>query len=117
MNGLLRNLRKSKDRSEQYQMRSSLKNLRKDLKERERKAVQEVLDRAQVIVCTNTVAADKRLDRRPGTAEGSGVAPFDVVVIDEAGQALEASCWIPILRGKKLVLAGGLLPLLHFHLL
>jgi len=31
---------------------------------------------------------------------------FDVVIIDEAAQALEASCWIPILKGKRLVLAG-----------
>lgn len=31
---------------------------------------------------------------------------YDTVVIDEAGQAIEPACWIPILKGKKLVLAG-----------
>jgi ATP-dependent RNA/DNA helicase IGHMBP2 len=31
---------------------------------------------------------------------------FDTVVIDEAGQALEPACWIPILRAKKVVFAG-----------
>ena len=31
---------------------------------------------------------------------------FDLTVIDEAAQALEASCWIPILKSKRLVLAG-----------
>jgi ATP-dependent RNA/DNA helicase IGHMBP2 len=31
---------------------------------------------------------------------------YDTVVIDEAGQALETACWIPILKGKKVVLAG-----------
>ena len=31
---------------------------------------------------------------------------YNTVVIDEAGQALEPACWIPILKGKKLVLAG-----------
>ncbi len=31
---------------------------------------------------------------------------FDVAVIDEAGQALEPACWIPILKSKKVVLAG-----------
>jgi ATP-dependent RNA/DNA helicase IGHMBP2 len=31
---------------------------------------------------------------------------FGTVVIDEAGQALEPACWIPILKAKKVVLAG-----------
>jgi len=31
---------------------------------------------------------------------------FDVVVIDEAAQALEVACWIPLMLGKKAVLAG-----------
>jgi len=31
---------------------------------------------------------------------------FDVVIIDEATQALEAVCWIPIFKAKKLILAG-----------
>lgn len=31
---------------------------------------------------------------------------FQTVVIDEAGQALEPACWIPILKADKLVLAG-----------
>lgn len=36
---------------------------------------------------------------------------FDVAVIDEAAQALEAVCWIPILKSQKLVLAGDHLQL------
>lgn len=31
---------------------------------------------------------------------------YSTVVIDEAGQALEPACWIAILKGKKLILAG-----------
>jgi superfamily I DNA and/or RNA helicase len=31
---------------------------------------------------------------------------FRTVVIDEAGQALEPSCWIPILKAQKVILAG-----------
>jgi hypothetical protein len=31
---------------------------------------------------------------------------FDVVVIDEAAQALEPACWAALLRGRKAVLAG-----------
>ncbi len=31
---------------------------------------------------------------------------YNTVIIDEAGQALEPACWIPILKAKKVVLAG-----------
>ena len=36
---------------------------------------------------------------------------YHTVVIDEAGQALEPACWIPILKAKKVVLAGDHLQL------
>jgi ATP-dependent RNA/DNA helicase IGHMBP2 len=36
---------------------------------------------------------------------------YQTVVIDEAGQALEPACWIPILKAQKVVLAGD-----HFQL-
>lgn len=36
---------------------------------------------------------------------------FDVCIIDEATQAVEAVCWIPILKAKKLILAGDPLQL------
>ncbi len=31
---------------------------------------------------------------------------YDTVVIDEAGQALEPACWIPLLKAQKAILAG-----------
>ena len=31
---------------------------------------------------------------------------YHTVVIDEAGQALEPACWIPVLKGQKVILAG-----------
>ncbi|CAM0950709.1 unnamed protein product [Alopecurus aequalis] len=34
------------------------------------------------------------------------IGAFDLVIIDEAGQAIEPSCWIPILQGKRCILAG-----------
>ena len=36
---------------------------------------------------------------------------FDVVIIDEASQALEAQCWVPLLSAGKVVLAGDHLQL------
>ncbi|WP_316799319.1 AAA domain-containing protein [Pedobacter frigidisoli] len=36
---------------------------------------------------------------------------YHTVIIDEAGQALEPACWIPILKAQKVVLAGD-----HFQL-
>ena len=36
---------------------------------------------------------------------------FDTVVIDEAGQAIEPACWIPILKAQKVIMAGDHLQL------
>lgn len=36
---------------------------------------------------------------------------YNTIVIDEAGQALEPACWIPILKTQKVILAGD-----HFQL-
>lgn len=75
-----------------------IKSLRKEIRTREEKVVQEIISTAQVVLATTVGAANSILEK---VKDG-----FDLVVIDEAAQALEASCWIPILRGKKVVLAG-----------
>lgn len=31
---------------------------------------------------------------------------FDVAIIDEATQGVEAVCWVPILKANKLIVAG-----------
>ncbi|KAF2288082.1 hypothetical protein GH714_004319 [Hevea brasiliensis] len=78
-------------------IRQLLKQLGKTLKKEEKETVKEVLSSAQVVLATNTGAADP-LIRRLDT--------FDLVVIDEAGQAIEPSSWIPILQGRRCILAG-----------
>ncbi|PON97513.1 Exonuclease/helicase-like [Trema orientale] len=86
-----------KDDSLAAGIRQLLKQLGKTLKKKEKEAVREVLSSAQVVLATNTGAADP-LIRKLDT--------FDLVVIDEAGQAIEPACWIPIQQGKRCILAG-----------
>jgi len=63
-----------------------------------------------VVLATNVGAANRVLDDLESSPSrkgaGGGRRYFDLVIIDEAAQALEASCWIPILRGRRVVLAG-----------
>jgi superfamily I DNA and/or RNA helicase len=84
---------RGKDKRVAYQ---EMKVLRKEIRTREEKVVSELLQSAQVVLAT-CVGADNRLLRNEA---------FDLVVIDEAAQALEAACWIPVLKAKKVVLAG-----------
>ncbi len=42
---------------------------------------------------------------------GQDIALFDVVIVDEAAQALEASCWVPLQLGRRCVLGGDHLQL------
>ena len=55
---------------------------------------------ADVICSTNVGAADRIFKKYLSKRK------FDLVVIDECGQALEVSCWIPLLKGKRAILAG-----------
>lgn len=50
-----------------------------------------------MVLCTNTGAGDPLVRK---------LEAFDLVVVDEAGQAIEPSCWVPILQGKRCILAG-----------
>ena len=58
--------------------------------------VYQLVNHTPVITCTLTGASAKVL----------GNKRFHTVFIDEAGQALEPSCWIPILRSNRVIMAG-----------
>jgi ATP-dependent RNA/DNA helicase IGHMBP2 len=83
-----------------------VKSLRKEVRTREEKVVKELITEAQVVLATTVGAASRLLNTVTGRGSGDANGGFDLVIIDEAAQALEASCWIPILKGRKLVLAG-----------
>ncbi|KAF0300425.1 DNA-binding protein SMUBP-2 [Amphibalanus amphitrite] len=60
-----------------------------------------VIEEAHVVLCTLAIANA----RGPlNLTEKGGM--FDLLVIDEASQALEAECWLAIPRAKKLLLFG-----------
>lgn len=69
-----------------------MKTLRKEIRTREEKVVGEILRHANVVLATNVGAAGS-VFRHLADNKGEPIA-FDLVIIDEAAQALEASCWI-----------------------
>jgi superfamily I DNA and/or RNA helicase len=70
--------------------------LSKEARELEDYLVNKVLDHAQVIATTLIGSASGYLqDMR-----------FDAVVIDEAGQGIEAAAWVPMLKAEKVIMAG-----------
>ncbi|XP_015069712.1 DNA-binding protein SMUBP-2 [Solanum pennellii] len=86
-----------KDDSLAAGIRQLLKQLGKSIKKKEKETVKEILTTAHVVLATNIGAADPLIRR---------LDAFDLVIIDEAGQAIEPSSWIPILLGKRCILAG-----------
>jgi DNA polymerase alpha-associated DNA helicase A len=106
---------KGKKRGEVY---GEVRELRKEFRKREGKVVRDVLSTTQV----RRISLDNRLcasTDSPATSQQIVLATchtagsrqllredFDVVLIDEATQALEAVCLIPILKARKLILAG-----------
>lgn len=78
--------------------RNEVRLLRKELKQREKQAVEEVIRDAQVVLCTTTGANDYYLRE----------VVFDWVIVDEAAQAMEIASWMAMLKGKRAILAGNL---------
>lgn len=68
----------------------------KSVADTEQYIIEDLIGKAQVITATLVGASHYTIRDRM----------FDTVVIDEAGQALEPACWIPILKARKVILAG-----------
>jgi ATP-dependent RNA/DNA helicase IGHMBP2 len=78
------------------QMRAEARELIADARRIEFKVAEHLLDSATVLCATLTGVDSQVLGDRT----------FDLVVIDEAAQAVEPACWIPLLRAGRVVLAG-----------
>ncbi len=84
------------EREQRKALFAEARNLNKEIERTEQYIVTDVLSKAEVITAT-LVGANHYTVRH---------LKYHTVVIDEAGQALEPACWIPILKAKKLVMAG-----------
>jgi ATP-dependent RNA/DNA helicase IGHMBP2 len=78
------------------QMRAEARELYADARRIESQVAEHLLDSATVVCATLTGIDGQVLGDRT----------FDLVVIDEAAQAIEPACWIAILRAGRVVLAG-----------
>jgi DNA polymerase alpha-associated DNA helicase A len=94
-------IKKTKSGKERRAIYADLKELRKEYRERERRCVSNLVGGSKVVLATLHGAGGYQLRNEQ----------FDVVIIDEASQALEAQCWVPLLSAKKAVCAGDHLQL------
>ncbi|KAH9607739.1 hypothetical protein KSS87_008966 [Heliosperma pusillum] len=81
-------LLKAKDKSTKREITKELRILSKEERKRQQLAVADVTKNAEVILTTLTGALTRKLDH----------ITFDLVIIDEAAQALEIACWIALLK-------------------
>lgn len=89
------------EREQRKALFDEARKIMKDVEQTEQYIYDSLIAQAQVITAT-LVGANHYTIRN---------LRFHTVVIDEAGQALEPACWIPILKAEKLVMAGD-----HFQL-
>lgn len=94
-------IKKTRSGKERHAIYGEMKELRKEYREREKQCVTRLIGESKVVLATLHGAGGFQLRNET----------FDVVIIDEASQALEAQCWIPLLSAKKLILAGDHLQL------
>ena len=94
-------IKKTRSGRERRAIYGEIKELRKEYRERERNCVDNIVTGSKVVLATLHGSGGFQLRNQD----------FDVVIIDEASQALEAQCWVALLSAKKVVLAGDHLQL------
>jgi superfamily I DNA and/or RNA helicase len=84
------------ERQHRQWLKEEARALRQAADDLERFMIDNVLESVQVITCTLVGASNRHIRD----------LSFETVFIDEAAQALEPGCWIPIAMGQRVVLAG-----------
>ncbi|XP_010558761.1 PREDICTED: DNA-binding protein SMUBP-2 isoform X2 [Tarenaya hassleriana] len=101
MKALNGKLLKEKHKGMRRDIQRELRALAKEERKRQQLAVSDVIKNADVVLTTLTGAVSHKLNN----------TDFDLVIIDEAAQALEVACWIALLKGSRCILAGDHLQL------
>jgi ATP-dependent RNA/DNA helicase IGHMBP2 len=84
------------ERDQRKALFDEARSIMKEVERLEQYVLEDVLAKAQVVTAT-LVGASHYTVRH---------LQYRTAVIDEAGQALEPACWIPVLKAQRLVLAG-----------
>jgi ATP-dependent RNA/DNA helicase IGHMBP2 len=84
------------EREQRKALFDEARSIMKQVENTEQYIIDDLMGKAQVVLAT-LVGANHYTVRN---------LKYNTVVIDEAGQALEPACWIPILKAKKVILAG-----------
>lgn len=84
------------ERDQRRQLREEVKRLKAEADMLEFYIVNDLLNKADAICSTLVGSSHPMLKGRK----------FKTVFIDEAGQALEPACWIPLLRSQRVIFAG-----------
>jgi ATP-dependent RNA/DNA helicase IGHMBP2 len=84
------------EREQRKALFAEARNISKEVEQTEQYIVDDILSKADVVTAT-LVGANHYTVRH---------LRYHTVVIDEAGQALEPACWIPVLKAKKVIMAG-----------
>jgi len=84
------------EREQRKALFAEARNIREQVEQTEQYITEDVLRKADVITATLVGANHYTLKQKH----------FDTVVIDEAAQSPEPACWIPILKARKLIMAG-----------
>ena len=107
MDKTLKSIRKSTtQRGEREGLKREMRVLRKELYDREEKALKDVFQRADIVLATLATTTND------GPLKNLADTHFDIIIIDECSQAMEAACWIPLMKGaNKIIIAGDHLQL------
>ncbi|KAJ3020703.1 hypothetical protein HKX48_000367 [Thoreauomyces humboldtii] len=93
----LATLAKTRSRAERKALYLQNRHLRTDLRDREKRNAREIVDGASVVLSTLAGSAGNTVYK---------AKPFDVLVVDEATQALTPEVWMACRLALKVILAG-----------